>query len=87
MAQLVKHLTLAQVMVLHSVGSSPALGCVLTAQSLSLLWILCLPLSLPLLTHSFSLSLSLSLSLSEINIKKVKKNNNMISQILKTNHE
>ena len=33
-AQLVKHLTLAQVMISWFVGSSPALGSVLTAQSL-----------------------------------------------------
>ena len=33
-AQLVKHLTSAQVMVSWSVTSSPTLGCVLTAQSL-----------------------------------------------------
>ena len=33
-AQLVKHLTLAQVMISRSVGSSPASGSVLTAQSL-----------------------------------------------------
>ena len=36
MAQLVKHLTLAQVMTSQSVSSSPASGSVLTAQSLEL---------------------------------------------------
>ena len=40
------------------VGLSPALGSVLTAQSLELLWILCLPLSLPLSACTLSLSLS-----------------------------
>ena len=65
-AQLVEWLTLTQVMISQFVGLSPASGSVLTAQSLSLLQILCLPLSLPLL-HSCSLSLSLSLSLSKLN--------------------
>ena len=55
-AQLVKYSTSAQVMISRFVGSSPALGCVLAAQSLE--------------PASDSLSLSLSLSLSKINIKK-----------------
>ena len=42
-AQSVKHLTLAQVMISRFTGSSPALGSVLAVQSL--LRILCLPLS------------------------------------------
>ena len=77
-AQLVKHPTSAQVMISQLVGSSPALGSVLTARSLEPALILCLPLSLSL---SLSLSLPLpcsrsvcvSLSLSKINIKKIKK--------------
>ena len=56
MAQSVKRLTLAQVMISWFVGSSPESGSVLTAQSLELLRILCLPLSAP-----FPLSLCLSL--------------------------
>ena len=52
MAQSVKCLTLAQVMVSQFVGSSPASGSVLTAQSLEPAW------------DSVSPSLSLSLSLS-----------------------
>ena len=52
-AQLVKRLTLAQVMISLFVSSSPASGSMLTAQGL--LHILCLPLSLPLArSHSFS---------------------------------
>ena len=47
-AQWVERPTSAQVMISRSVGSSPALGSVLTAQSLELLQVLCLPLSLPL---------------------------------------
>ena len=47
-AQLVKHPTSAQVTISKLVGLSPALGSVLTARGLELLWILCLPLSLPL---------------------------------------
>ena len=54
--QLVKHLTSAQVMISHSVSSSPTSGFVLTAQSLEPALILCLPLSAP----SPALSLSLS---------------------------
>ena len=44
--QSVKHPTSAQVMISLFVSSSPASGSVLTAQSLELLRILCLPLSL-----------------------------------------
>ena len=56
-AQSVKRLMLAQGMILHEIFviSSPLLGSLLSAQSL--LWILCLPLSLPLF---YSLSISLS---------------------------
>ena len=64
MAQPVKRPPSGQVMISQFVGLSPASGSVLTAQSLELLWILCLPLSLPL-PHSYSVSLSLSLSLSK----------------------
>ena len=46
MAESLKHLTSAQVVISQLVGSSPAWGSVLTAWSL--LWILCLPLSLTL---------------------------------------
>ena len=56
-AQLVKRRTSAQVTISRFVGSSPATGSVLTAQSLELLRILCLPLSL-FLPHSCSVSLS-----------------------------
>ena len=54
-AQSIKRPTLAQGMISLSMSSSPTLGSVLTAQSLELLWILCLPLSLPL-PHSYSVS-------------------------------
>ena len=55
-AQWVKHLTSAQVMVSQFVGMRPASGSLLTAWSP--LQILCLPLSLPLpCSHSFSLFL------------------------------
>ena len=47
-AQSVEHPTLAQVMISWLVSLSPTLGSVLAAQSLELLQILCLPLSLPL---------------------------------------
>ena len=58
-AQLVKHLTSAQVMISRFMGSSPVLGSVLTARSL--LGILSLSLSLSLSASPlFSLSLSLS---------------------------
>ena len=59
-----KRPTSAQVMMSRFVGSSPASGSVLTARSLELLWILCLPLSVPL---------SRSCSVSKVNIKKKKK--------------
>ena len=70
MSQSVKHLTLIQVMILWFMSSSPALGSVLTAQSLE-------PAS-DSMSPSFSappllvLSLSLSLSLSKLNIKEKK---------------
>ena len=44
-AQLVKCLTLAQVMISWFVSSSPTVGSLLSAQSW--LWILCLPISAP----------------------------------------
>ena len=56
MAQSVERLISAQVMISQFAGSSPALGSVLTAQSLELR-ILCLPLSLPL-PDSCSVSVS-----------------------------
>ena len=62
-AQLVKHLTSAQVMISRFLGSSPMSGSLLSAQSL--LRILCLPLSVPPL-------LVLSLSLSKTNKHKRK---------------
>ena len=70
MAQSVKHPSLAQVAHSWSVSSSPALGSVLTAQSLEPALDSVPPsLSLPLpRSHSDSLSLS------KINIKKLKKN-------------
>ena len=52
LAQLVEHLTLAQVMISRLVGSSPTSGFVLAAQS-SFRFRLALSLSLP---HSLSLS-------------------------------
>ena len=61
-AQSLEHLTSAQVMILSFVGLSPTSGSVLTAQSWSLLQILCLPLSL-----SAPSLLMLCLSLSKIN--------------------
>ena len=57
MAQSVKRLTSAQVMISWFVGSGPTSGSVLTAGAWSLLRILCLPLSLPLPTCALSLSL------------------------------
>ena len=67
-AQLVKHPTSAQVMISQFVSLSPASGSVLTARSLepgawSLLWILCLPLSLSQRVSLPSCALSLSFSL------------------------
>ena len=61
-AQLVKCLTSAQVMISLLMSFSPVLGSLLTAQSLETgSDSVCLPLSLPLpLFLSFSLSLSLS---------------------------
>ena len=62
-AQLVKHQTLAQVMISQFVGSSPTSGSVLTAQSLEPAYDSVSPsLSAPPLTV-LSVSLSLSLSL------------------------
>ena len=59
MAQSVKRLTLAQVMISRLVNLSHASGSVLTAQSLEPASGLCLPLSLPLpCLHSVSASLS-----------------------------
>ena len=55
--------TSAQVMISRFMGLSPAVGSMLTAQSLEPAWD-CVSLSLPL-------SLSLSLPLSKINIKKI----------------
>ena len=57
-AQSVECLALAQVMISWLVGSSPASGSALTAQSWNLLRILNLPLSLSL-PHSHSVCLSL----------------------------
>ena len=66
MTQSVKHPTSAQVMILQSMSSSPALGSVLTTRSLELALDSVPPsLSLPQPTRI------LSLSLSKINIKKV----------------
>ena len=67
-AQSVKRLTSAQVMISQFVGPSPTSGSVLTAQSLepALDSGFCVPLSLSLsCSHRVSLSLSLSLSLSQ----------------------
>ena len=71
MAQSVKCLTLAEVMISWSVGSSPALGSVLMAHSLETAWDSVSPsLSAPTpLAHS----LPLSLSKRNIEIKKEKK--------------
>ena len=60
-AESVKHLTLAQVMIPQLVTSNTTLGSALSAQSP--LQVLCLPISLPSLTHVL-------LSLSKINILK-----------------
>ena len=57
MAQLVKGPTSAQVMTSRFIGSSPASGSLLTAQSLEPASVLCLPLSLcPYPAHALSLS-------------------------------
>ena len=61
-AQSVKALTSAQVMILWFMGSSPTSGSVLTAQSLEL--------ASDSVSPSLSASLASSLSLSKINIKK-----------------
>ena len=69
MAQSVKWLTSAQVMILRSVSSSPASGSVLTAQSLE-------PVSdsvSPSLSAPPPFMLCLSLSQKQINVKKIKK--------------
>ena len=70
MAQSVKHSTSVQVMISQFVGSSPASGSVVTAQSLE-------P-ALDSVSPSLSLSLPLpsshSVSLSKINVKKIFKN-------------
>ena len=61
MAQLVKHLTLAQVMISPFVSSSPVSGSVLTPQSLEpALDSVSHTLSAPPPAHALSLSLSLS---------------------------
>ena len=70
-AQSVKHLTLAQVLILQSVSLSPVLDSMLTPQSLEPASDSVSPsLSAPPQLVLISLSLSLSLSLSQINIKK-----------------
>ena len=68
-AQSVKHLTLAQVMISWLVSSSPTSGSVLTARSLELLPILCLPLSLPL-PCSCSVSQKINKHLKKIFLKR-----------------
>ena len=75
MAQPVERLTWAQVVISQLVSLSPALGSLLSVQSL--LRTLCLPLSLPLprLRSLSLLSLSLSLSLKNKN-KHLKKRRN-----------
>ena len=77
---LVKCVTLAQVVILRFVGSSPTSGSVLAARSL--LRVLCLPHSLPLpCSHSVSISLTVS------KYYKIKKKKNLIqigSQISKS---
>ena len=52
-AQSVKHLTSAQVMIMQSLSLSPVSGSVLTTQGLELLWILCLLLC-PSPAHTLS---------------------------------
>ena len=72
MSQLVTCLTLAQVMISWLVGSSPASGSVLTAQSWSFLQILCLPLPLYLTcSHSVSLSFKNKHTLKKLKKKKL----------------
>ena len=60
MAQSVKHLTLAKVMILQSMSLNPASGSVLTAQSLEPALDSVSPLSAPPPTLTLSLSLSVS---------------------------
>ena len=79
MAQSVKRLTLAQVMMLWFVSLSPAVGSALTAQSL--LQILCCLLSL-LLPHSCALSLLLSLSLKNKETLKKKKSSYLLGRAI-----
>ena len=67
MAQLVRHLTSAQVMISEFVSSSPASGSVLTAQSLDP----ALDSVSPSLSAPPMLTLARSLSLPKINIKKI----------------
>ena len=62
-AQSIKHLTLAQVMISWFTSSSPVSGSLLTVQSLEPASDSMSPISLPLLAHARSLSLSLSLVL------------------------
>ena len=64
-AQSVKCLTSAQVIISRFLGSTPHQALYWQIRAWSLLWILCLPLSLPL-PHSHSVPLSLK----KINIKK-----------------
>ena len=59
--QSVEHPTSAQVKISRFMGSSPTSGSVLTARSLELLRVLCLPLSLSLPAPLLTLCLSLSL--------------------------
>ena len=73
MAQSVKHLTSAQVMILWFMSSSPASGSVLTAQSLDPALDSGSPSSLPL-----PCTCSVSPLLSNINVKKKKKKLNPI---------
>ena len=73
MAQSVERPTLAQVMILQFVSSSPTSGSVLTARETGGCFRLSVPLSLcPSPVHALSLSLSVSLSLSKIKILKNK---------------
>ena len=73
MAQSVRHLTSAQVVILQFVGSSPALGSVLTAQSLEPASDSMSPSLSPCVSPAHALSLCFSLSLSKINVKKILK--------------
>ena len=87
MAQWVKHLTWAQVMILRSVSSSPASGFVLTARSLepasdSVSVSVYVSLSLSLSLHLPPLTLCLSLSQKYINIKKKKKDIELTCKVI-----